>query len=306
MCYTFWHWLKKPTWDRVFVSGVALGLAELAKTTFIIFYLVWPLIWVCYRWPQRQVMTGRDWSRQCAMLVALMILCIYVINFGYGFEGSGTRLGEFKFVSKTLAGADAGSETGGNRFAGSLLESLPVPFPRNYVIGIDVQKRDFEHYGQPSYLHNEFRWTGWWYYYLYAVGVKVPLGTWCLLGLALATGIIVRRDGRRARARHEADVGGGGTAAGDANPDALPTFDESQANRDEAVLLIPAAILFAFVSSQSGMGQHMRLRLAGLPVPVRLVRSRVAALGSQPPVVRRADDSGALVVGREQHVGLST
>lgn len=38
-CYTFWRWLKKPSWSQAALTGVVLGLAELAKTTLILFYL---------------------------------------------------------------------------------------------------------------------------------------------------------------------------------------------------------------------------------------------------------------------------
>ena len=59
-----------------------------------------------------------------------------------------------------------------------------MPLPKNYVLGVDLQKRDFESYSQPSYLRGQFSPRGWWYYYLYALAVKVPLGTWLLVGLA--------------------------------------------------------------------------------------------------------------------------
>lgn len=36
-CYTFWRWLKNPTWIQTALTGVVLGLAELAKTTLIVF-----------------------------------------------------------------------------------------------------------------------------------------------------------------------------------------------------------------------------------------------------------------------------
>ena len=42
-CYTFWCWLKKPTWTQAALTGAILGLAELAKTTLILFYPLWPL-----------------------------------------------------------------------------------------------------------------------------------------------------------------------------------------------------------------------------------------------------------------------
>jgi len=35
-CYTFWRWLKRPTWAQSALTGVVLGLAELAKTTLIL------------------------------------------------------------------------------------------------------------------------------------------------------------------------------------------------------------------------------------------------------------------------------
>jgi len=42
----FWIWLRKPGWWKTIYSGIVLGLAELAKTTLIAFYLLWPLMWV--------------------------------------------------------------------------------------------------------------------------------------------------------------------------------------------------------------------------------------------------------------------
>ncbi len=65
---------------------------------------------------------------------------------------------------------------------------MPVPLPRNYVLGIDLQKSDFENQDM-SYLRGQWRVGGWWYYYLYAMAIKVPLGTWVLLLLALSVAL---------------------------------------------------------------------------------------------------------------------
>jgi hypothetical protein len=54
------------------------------------------------------------------------------------------------------------------------------------VEGVDIQRRDFEGV-YPSYLRGEWRDRGWWYYYLYAMGVKMPLGTILLL----VTGVLL-------------------------------------------------------------------------------------------------------------------
>ena len=88
-----------------------------------------------------------------------------VLNLGYGFEGSFRKLRDFQFVSDTFRGAESVSNGSGNRFADSWLGAVPVPVPKNYLLGMDVQKRDFENIGRPSYLRGEFRDRGWWYYY---------------------------------------------------------------------------------------------------------------------------------------------
>ena len=58
------------------------------------------------------------------------MIAIYVINLGYGFEGSLTRLGEFRFVSRSLTGVAEGNapRVAANRFKDSWLGALPVPY----------------------------------------------------------------------------------------------------------------------------------------------------------------------------------
>ena len=74
-CYAFWHWLKKPTWWNTVASGVVLGIAELTKTTLIIFYPLWPLLWLFYRWPERRSMSKRDWLGEFGKLCAARCDC---------------------------------------------------------------------------------------------------------------------------------------------------------------------------------------------------------------------------------------
>lgn len=258
-CYTFWRWLKKPTWSQAALTGVVLGLAELVKTTLILLYPLWPLMWLVYRWSDRHTMAMRDWPREAGMLAARMLIGLYVLNLGYGFEGSMKPLGRIEFVSKLLAGEDneelevsghpplsQGSARGGippasdlppptsphNRFADTWIGDAPVPFPANYLIGIDLQQRDFESYGRPSYLRGEWRDRGWWYYYLYAAAIKVPLGLW-MLGVMAMLGFLASRS----------PVDG----------------------RDISVLLAPPLIVFVVVSSKTGFSEHMRYILPCFP-----------------------------------------
>ena len=226
-CYTFWCWMRKPTWLGAIGAGAVLGAAELTKTTLIVLFPLWPLLWLIYRLPDRRRLARRDWLREGEMVLLRMLVAVYVINLGYGFEGSWQQLGEYRFKSHALTGAPAGDRRfeAGNRFADTRLGSLPVPFPKNYVQGIDTQKVDFEH-GMRSYLRGQWSERGWWYFYLYALAVKVPLGTWALVVLAMAITVF---PGRRAVRW-----------------------------RDEILVLLPLAVILILVSSQTGFSIHFR------------------------------------------------
>jgi hypothetical protein len=244
-CYMFWRWLKQPNWHQALVSGAVLGIAELAKTTLLLLFVLWPILWVACRRPRRCAMGGAGWSQELGMLAVSLAVAMYILNLGYGFEGTGARLGDFQFLSATLGarpGEDRPPSSGGNRFAGSWMGALPMPLPKNYVSGVDLQKRDCEGVYQLSYLRGETQRGGWPYYYLYAVAIKTPLGTWLLILMAIGL-----------RWLH----GPGGSRC------------------DEIMLLAPAAVIFGFVSSQTGLNQHMRYVLPAVPF-VYVWTSRIA------------------------------
>ena len=254
-CYTFWRWLKQPTWSQAAITGVVLGLAELAKTTLILFYPLWPIMWLVYRWPERRAMSLGKGLREAGMLALRMTIGLYVLNLGYGFEGSLKPLGEFYFVSSLFTGHTAEGDGNiphplregsvpepsaqTNRFAGTRLGAVLVPFPANYLAGIDLQQRDFEDYGRPSYLRGEWRDHGWWYYYLYGAAIKIPVGLWVLGVLALSRTIF--------------------------SPPAAYNLQPTASVSDLFTLLFPPLVLFAVVSSKSGFSEHMRYVLPCFP-----------------------------------------
>lgn len=254
-CYTFWRWLKQPTWSQAAITGIVLGLAELAKTTLILFYPLWPLMWLAYRWEDRRRMQRRDWLREAGMLALRMLIGLYVLNFGYGFEGSLKPLGEYRFVSELLTGsADprtslgvqrtaTETETQRNRFSNSWMRKVHVPFPENYVIGVDLQQRDFESSTRPSYVRGEWHDRGWWWYYLYAASIKAPLGLLLLAALTLVRPAIF-----------------------------------SGHWRDIAVLLAPPLVIFGAVSAKSRFSEHLRYALPCFPF-VFILASSVASIG---------------------------
>jgi len=120
-CYTFWLWLKQPNWQRTITTGIILGLAELSKTTLILFYPLWPVLWLIYRWNERKTMTLRRWQNEGIMLASRMLIGLYVINVGYLGTGSFVPLKEFEFRSEML-GAVGDQSNSGNRFKEYLAE----------------------------------------------------------------------------------------------------------------------------------------------------------------------------------------
>lgn len=249
-CYTFWRWLEKPSWSQAALTGVVLGLAELAKTTFILFYPLWPLMWIIYRWPDRHVMKLNEWFREGCMLVLRMLIGLYVLNLGYGFEGSFKQLNDFQFVSDLFTGTEHANSSNStppvqsaqlyNRFSTSGLGVLPMPFPKHYILGVDLQQKDFEHYNRPSYLRGEWRDRGWWYYYLYATAIKVPLGVWALGILVFVIRYVP--------------------------PVSVTTIKRQlKSHRNDFIVLFPAIVIVSIVSAKSGFSEHLRYVLPAFP-----------------------------------------
>jgi hypothetical protein len=260
--YVFWRWLKSPAWTWALFAGFTLGLAELTKFTWVIFFPLWPALWLAWRWPERDL-AWRCWIRQAGQLVAMLSLALFLLNAGYLFKGSFQPLKKYTFQSQTLSGRDPSDRKAGirhNRFRNTLLGELPMPVPHAYLVGIDMQKKDFED-GYWSYFRGEWRHGGWWYYYLYGLAVKVPLGTWLLALLAI--GLAVARPDCRA------------------------------ARRDELFLLIPFVLILTLVSSQTGFNHHLRYILPILPFAFILI-SRVGRLVVQGAIWLRLVAGAAL------------
>lgn len=240
--YCFWRWLKRPTWERAGLAALLLGLAQLSKMSWLFLFGLWPLLWIFWQLTSREEHDEHPrWRRQGVQLAAILLGGLYILNLGYLFDGSFTRLKDYQFVTETLAGMEQAG-VGGNRFAESWLGELPMPFPKQYLLGIDLQKRDFEDWGQPSYLRGEWKDGGWWYYYLYGCLVKVPHGTQLLFLLACGLSLYVVR---------------------------------SDYLRDEIILLTPALLLFVLVSSQLEFNAHFRYVLPSVGLVLVLVAKPV-------------------------------
>lgn len=233
--YCFWRWLRGPRWLNAIGMGIVFGLAALTKTTLLILFPLGCLIWFAAAIRNRNSKQSVTAAIQAGMLVLAAAMSLYVVHLGYGFQGSLRSIDELEFHSRAFTGEVlARDQVRPARIAHTVWGGLPWPLPADYVRGIDLQCRDFESPGMPSYLRGQWRDRGWWYYYLYAAGVKVPLGTWAIL--LAATGLrLLRPRWRELGPRHD------------------------------VVLTIYAAAIFTIVSSQTGFNHHFRYVLPALP-----------------------------------------
>ncbi len=240
--FAFWRFLRSPnsrrasSRHRAIVAGSLLGLAALTKFTLLSLILILPILGALDRWLEwRGGATTMRHRSDTANLLLVILVSLLVINLGYLFQGSFRPLQDYPFISKALAGdnvAQSPTNGVGNRFRGTPLGMIRVPLPEDVLRGIDIQRFDFESRWR-SYLRGEWRQQGWWYYYLYAMGVKLPLGSIGLVIWGSALVIIACNDRSRIR--------------------------------DEVMLLLTALALLIVISSQTGFSHHSRYAIVVLP-----------------------------------------
>lgn len=154
--FTFWLYLRNPSWLRAAAAGVCLGLAQLTKFSMLLLYALWPFFWLVRLVlpPHTQLLRRVSIGIRHGLLTAAM--SILTIDACYLFEGVGIPLGRFEFASGTLTRPVAGGirkppatqnslyaavwPFRENRFRGTMLARLPVPLPEHYMLGFDEQK----------------------------------------------------------------------------------------------------------------------------------------------------------------------
>ncbi len=211
--YLFWRYLHAKTWRYAILAGVMLGLAQLTKFSLLLLYGIWPLMWLV-----RELCTFDRASALRRLILAaiqgmtIVIISLFVIDCGYGFEGVGRPLGSFDFASRSFLTAPGRTlrveknrilnlfwQHRVNRFRGTWMAGVPSPLPSHYLLGFDEQKIDADGIpaswafkdvtdpdavtGYPVYLDGEIRRTGWQSYYVKCLLYKMPEGTLFLIGL---------------------------------------------------------------------------------------------------------------------------
>lgn len=225
--FAAWRFARRATWSQALIFGAVLGAAQLAKFTALLLYPLAFLVWAIYRWRNCEV-EAVGWRQASARWLAAMAISLAVLNAGYLFHGSFSPLGDFDFRSRTMRELS-------ERL--SRLHALPVPVPRDYMLGIDVQRAVMEG-RHPVFLDGQWSTEGFPHYYVMALWYKMPHSMQLLF---LSTVLLLLRPAGARRLW-----------------------------REQLFLLLPAVALFAFASSMR-MQLGLRYLLPVYPLIVLFV-----------------------------------
>ncbi len=174
---------EQLTVRRALTLGLAVAAAVLTKFTALVLL---PIVVLAFAWNADRYSLRR--LAVCLTLTCLMFMA--TIALPYRFEGWGKNLLEYQFLSATFHDLQQHIAGVANLGTAQALFALPVPVPEQLLLGMDRQQLDFEH-GLPSYAAGYRGIHGWWWFYLYSMAVKMPLGTLLCVaaaGVALAGG----------------------------------------------------------------------------------------------------------------------
>jgi hypothetical protein len=258
--YTLWRWFA-PNYENNFctvTAGFVLGLMLLTKFVWVIAVPIYLGLW-CFRKYQNKTLsvTCPHWGH----LVGLFFTAWLTVNLAYFCNGTFTPLKDYRFVSNAMTGIPIpGGESPsdihrnieyGNKYKDLWVGCIPVPFPRDFVAGLDAQKSDFET-GYTSYLNGTFSNRGWCYYYAESLLLKEPIGMIVLFFFSIILFC-------------------------------YSPYYRTEDTWANVFILAPMIMFFVFVSSQYGFSEHTRYMIPVLPFAYLFVARNFKYLTSAVP-----------------------
>lgn len=256
-CFACWRYMQRATLGAASWAGLAFGLALLTKLTWLTGIVTLPLTAaVCWAMVGKYL-PSRSLRQRLSDLLLFWGVAFLTLNAGYLFEDSFVPLGDYEFCSEALGGEGCSVNEPGNRFKNAWLAHVPVPVPRNYLLGIDYLRFEVEA-KKWSFLAGEWKLGAWPHYYLITTLLKTPVATL----LAAVIGLIVLTIGIYRKM---------------VSPEVISLY---------LFIGLPAAICFTSVSLQGGFNHHHRYVLTiyplifalaaflASPVAVKLLRFR--------------------------------
>lgn len=183
--FTLWKFANERNIRNGLLCLFALGIAQLAKYTAVILYPLFFIVILLYDIPQWiEAMRSRKmiaplFLKYLRYSVFTLVTSIIIINFGFLFNRSFTRFGDYQFNSDVFSRIQSNFP---------ILQNLPIPTPYPYLNGLDLM-RHTEQSGVNSgniYLLGQIsELEGFAGYYFVASLLKVPISSQIIYLVAL-------------------------------------------------------------------------------------------------------------------------
>jgi hypothetical protein len=184
---SYWAFLLKPRPAAALLAGLMLGMAQSTKYTLLVIYPCWAVLLAARAMQLRSVGTVQTQqghpspARLIVLGPAVLVISILVIDALYLFRGVGCRPEQLQpGLSSVFRDLSRLKE----QPATAWLLSAPLPIPLEYLRGLDFQLADAERL-QSAYLLGWSRPRGWWYWYVVAALIKIPLPALVLFAIVL-------------------------------------------------------------------------------------------------------------------------
>lgn len=188
--YFFWSFLKYGGKKFAVLSILMFGIAQISRYTAVYLLPVFLILAIGFHGASlMQQFRGKNFKalRSGAMSflkysMSLALATTLIINLGFSFEKTFTRLGDYQFESETFKSLQTHLV---------VLQNAPVPLPYSYLGGLDMgaYKRESGFGNGPTYLLGELglengHFVGFKEYFIVAFIFKVPVATQVLLLVA--------------------------------------------------------------------------------------------------------------------------
>lgn len=168
--YLLWKFCNNKSNRYFLFLSIAVALAQLVKQSLFHLYLLVPICMLIYTVAQRDKFY---WKLFLKRIFLFSIINILIINAGYYFHGSFTRVEDYHFMSHLFQSVQ-------QVFPGS----LPLPFPKPFTDGLDMAKYydqlgggldKISSFGKVTILGESKTGGGLWYYYFVSLFYKTPV-----------------------------------------------------------------------------------------------------------------------------------
>lgn len=159
--YILWKFLYHPSLKLLLLCGIVFGLAQLTKFSGLILIPAFPCLMILdYFFGMKNL----NLKKTILSILIIFFIGILIINSCYLFNGSFRPINNYSFRNSSFLS-----------LVSLTPEWLPVPFPKDYLSGLDTQKYESDRRPVPVYLLGNLSSSGWWYYFLLAFFFKTPI-----------------------------------------------------------------------------------------------------------------------------------